>query len=283
MRIALITLIFCTCLFAAERALDRATPLYNHTDYSAAIDVLKQATPDTQTLELLGKCFFMQGDFKRASDAFEKASVLDPSSSMIFTWLGRSFGRRAETAFPVQAFVLAQKTREAFEKAVQLDSKNGEALGDLFEFYLQAPSMVGGGLDKARNLLPLVAKVSPVELHFARARMAEEKKQFDEAESEYRAAFEMSAHQIARTLDVARFYAKRGRYEESDRLFDQAEKASPDSPQVFFVRAQTYVLSQRKLDQAQALLRKYLSATSLTPDDPPKSEAQKLLKKAQGG
>ena len=31
---------------------------------------------------------------------------------------------------------------------------NTEALGDLFDFYVEAPPVVGGGMEKARSLLP---------------------------------------------------------------------------------------------------------------------------------
>jgi hypothetical protein len=37
------------------------------------------------------------------------------------------------------------------------------------------------------------------------------------------------------------------------------------------------------LDQARDLLKKYLAASNLTPDDPPRWQAMNLLKKAGGG
>ena len=41
---------------------------------------------------------------------------------------------------------LASKARQNFERAVQLDPQNREALSDLFEYYLEAPGFLGGGL-----------------------------------------------------------------------------------------------------------------------------------------
>ena len=286
MRTSPLFLLFAMSALAADPidlVVSKALGLYNKTDYPAAIHLLQPGTGDAKALELLGQAYFMNGEYKRATDTLERAVALAPNSSMTFTWLGRAYGRRAETSFPVAALGYAQKTREHFETAVKLDPKNGEAVNDLYEFYIEAPAVVGGGMEKARNLLPLIAEIDPVEVHFARARMAEQKKQYDQAETHYRNALSMAPDQPGRVLDVANFLAKRGRFEEADQLFERAEKLAPNSPKVAFQRAESYVRAQRKLDEAQNLLRKYLGLPNLTPDDPPRAEAQKLLKKAQGG
>ena len=67
---------------------------------------------------------------------------------MYFHWLGKAQGRRAETASPFTAPSYASKARQAFEKSVELDGKNLEAINDLFSYYLEAPGFLGGGLNK---------------------------------------------------------------------------------------------------------------------------------------
>ena len=61
----------------------------------------------------------------------------------------------------------------------------------------------------------------------------------------------------------------------------QAEQLAPQAPKVLFAKASTYIKSNRNVDTARELLKKYLTA-SLTPEDPPRSEAQRLLRKASG-
>ena len=85
--------------------------------------------------------------------------------------------------------------------------------------------------------------------------------------------------QAGRLLDLAKFLAKQGRFQESDQAFQAAEKVEPNSPKVMFAKADTYIHNGRNLDTARKLLRQYLSAT-LTPDDPPRAQAEKLLKQA---
>jgi len=80
-------------------------------------------------------------------------------------------------------------------------------------------------------------------------------------------------------VDLARFLAKRGRLEESDKLFAEARKLSPNKPGVAFAEAKTDIENHRNMEQARKLLQGYLQA-SLTPDDPSRHEAEKLLQKA---
>ena len=198
------------------------------------------------------------------------------------TWLGRVYGRRAETSFAFNALGWASKSRTSLEKAVQLDPANWEAVDDLFEFYLQAPGFMGGGLDRAEKLAEIVTRRDPAEGAYDRARIAEARKQYGPAEQYLKRAAELAPHQVGRLLDLAKFLAKQGRYEESDRTFVQAEKVAPDAPKVYFAEASTYIKTNRNVDTAKDLLKKYLNASNLTPDDPPKSEAEKLLRKVSG-
>jgi tetratricopeptide (TPR) repeat protein len=260
--------------------------LYNRTEYAAAVALLNQSNPDAGNLELLGQCWLMLGDFKKATDVLERAAAMDPGDSTIQTWLGRAWGRRAETSFALLAAGYATKSRQAFEKALQLNAANTDALGDLSDFYIDAPSLVGGGLEKAASLLPQFARYDPVGGYLAQARIAEKKKQFADAEADLRRAIEMGPGKVGLVLNLAQFLSRRGRYEESEKAFAQAEhvaeNATPDSPRILYARADSYISARRNMDQARDLLKKYLAATNLTPDDPPRWQAQNLLRKAGG-
>lgn len=262
--------------------LKKAEELYQHTDYYGSLKVLKGvASPDAATYSLMGKDYFMTGEFRQASDYFLKAAALDPKNSGYALWLGRAWGRRAETASPFTAPFAASKARQYFELAVKLDPHNSDAMGDLLDYYLNAPGLLGGGLDKADALAKLIAKNDPAEGLISEALVAERRKQFDTAEEQLRRAVELAPRRVGRLLDLARYLAKQGKVQESEAAFARAEKIAPGNPRVLYARAQTYVEGKRNLDQAKALLRKYLQC-NLTPDDPPREEAQKLLQKASG-
>jgi Flp pilus assembly protein TadD len=270
-------------LAASSADLEPARRLYQLTEYDDSLKILQAIQPkDGPVYELMGRNQYMQGEYKKASELLEKAVAADPANSGYELWLGRAFGRRAETASPFTAPANANKARQHFEKAVQLDPHNLDALSDLFEYYLQAPGFMGGGLDKADGVAVQMAALDPVEGNWAQARLAEKRKEFGSAEEHFRRAVEMAPHQAVRLVDLARFLAKQGRYRESDQSFRKAEKIAPNSPQIIYARADTYIEQGRNLDTARKLLEQYLQAR-LTPEDPPRAAAQKLLKKASGG
>ena len=165
---------------------------------------------------------------------------------------------------------------------MELDPKNSDAVNDLFEFYLEAPGFVGGGMDKATQVAERIAEHDAAEGNYAHARIAEKHKQFPDVEKYLRRAMQLAPHQVGRVIDLAKFLAKQGRFEESDKTFVAAQKLAPDAPKVMYARAATYIETKRNIETAKALLEKYL-ASSLTPDDPPRADAQKLLRQVSGG
>ena len=252
--------------------------LYERTDYTGSLRVLENIpAPDAESLELSGKNHYMLGDYHRAQEAFEKAAGLNPASSDYALWLGRTYGRRAETGNRLFAAPNALHARQWFEKAVALDPKNAEALNDLFDYYLNAPSILGGGIEKAEAIANRIANERPAEYQFEQAQLAEHRHQYGEAETHLRHAMELAPAQVGRVLDLAGFLAKRKQFAESDALFARAARHSPATPRVAFAHARALIEAHRDPDQARVLLRQYLSA-SLTPDDPPKQAAEKLLK-----
>src|ERR1041385_6688087 len=162
-RFALILSSF-SLLFAANPELDRARKLYNLTDFDASLKVLHNIPDkDAVVYELIGRNYYMQTEYKKATEALEKAFAADPSSSEIALWAGRAFGRRAETSSVLTAPGYASKARQYFEKAAQLNPINLEALTDLFEYYLEAPAFLGGGVDKAAATSARIAKIDAAE------------------------------------------------------------------------------------------------------------------------
>lgn len=263
----------------AEPDLDSARALYQQTQYQQALERIAPIQPKSASAyALLGQCYYMLEDYKKASEAFQRAVDADEDNSVYWDWLGRAYGRRAETSSFITAPSYASKTRQYFEKAVELDPENLDATDDLFEYYLEAPGFLGGGKDKAAELSERVRQRAPAKYHSMQAQLAEKDKKMDIAEQQWRAAAKVASTGVDRLIDLARFLARQGRHAESDAVFEQARELAPESVQLKFQRARTYIDAKRNLDQARTLLEEYLKSP-LTPDDPPRSDAQKLLQR----
>ena len=269
-------------LLASSDVVSRAGTLYQQTEYRASLRVLEgDPAPNAATYELSGKNYFMLGDYDKATKLFEKARALEPAVSDYSLWLGRAYGRRAETENWLVAPSHASKARQWLENAVVLDPRNNEAMNDLFDYYLNAPGFMGGGVEKAEAIAKRIEHERPPEYHHEMSQLADRRKHYDDAVMHLRKAVELAPDQSGRVLDLARYLAKIGRIEESDALFSQAAQRWPDDPGVAFSRAKTYIDRHREPDRSRQLLEQYLKF-NLTPDDPPRQDAEKLLRQIAG-
>jgi len=267
---------------AAGPELDSARKFYDSTDFDKSLQVL-QAIPvkDGAVYALIGRNYYMQSEYKKSGESLEKAVAADPSNSEFELWLARAYGRRAETSSPLTAPGHATRARQHFEKSVQLNPRNLEALSDLFEYYLEAPGFLGGGIQKAAAIAGRMAALDAAEGQWAQAKLAEEKKDYHAVEEHLQWAIDAAPQQMGRQLDMARFLAKQGRFAEAERSFARAEAISPASAQLLYARAETYIKYNKNLELAKQLLKRYLSM-KLTVDDPPRPGAEKLLRQVQG-
>ena len=273
---------FACLAWAAGPDLDRANKLYNITEFQQSLEVLHAlGNKDAAVYDLMGRDYYGLGEFRKATEALEKAVALQPGNSGFFLWLGRAYGRRAETSSMITAPGLANKARQFFEKAVQLNPANLEAQSDLFEYYLQAPGFLGGGFDKASATATQMARISPAEGQWAQARLAENRKDYSKAEAHLKRALELAPLQIGAFIDLARLFTRQGRYPEADLSLAKAEQIAPHSAKLMFAKADLYIKGNRNLDVARELLKQYISMV-LTPDDPPRADAEKLLKRVRG-
>jgi tetratricopeptide (TPR) repeat protein len=259
----------------------KAEDLYRHTEYEASLAALDLRSGNPATNFLAARNNFMLGDFKKATERMEKATEADPGNSEYWDWLGRAWGKRAETANILSAPGFASKARDAFERSVSLDAANKDALSDLFDYYLEAPGFLGGGYDKAMMVAEKTAKVDQAEAYFERAKLDQKRKEYESAEIHFRKAVEVAPREVGHLLSLARFLATQGRVKESDAVFEQAQQIAPNDPQLWYARADVLIKGKRNLDEARNLLEKYVK-TPITVDDPPKTEAIRLLKQVGG-
>jgi tetratricopeptide (TPR) repeat protein len=282
-KILALTLGMACAVWAANPRTDEARRLYDATEFQQSLHVLG-AIPvkDAEVHALTGRNYYMLGDFKRASEALERACNAEPSNADYALWLGRAYGRRAETSGPFTAAGWAFKARQYFEIAARLNPRDLDALSDLFEYYLEAPGILGGGVDKAQAVAGQMAGVDASEGYWAMYKLAERRKDYSRAEEQLRRAVEAAPRSVGKFIELARFLAKEGRYQEAERSFERAEKIAPNSPRLMYARADLYISTGRNLEEARALLERYLNA-ALTPEDPPRAEAVKLLRKVKGG
>lgn len=228
---------------------------------------------------------FAAEDFRQAQDVFQQAVEEDPRSSKYALWLALAMGRRAENMSGLRKLTsapsLVRRMRRELERAIELDRSNLDAYDALQVFHLQAPSIVGGSKDRAREIADQIQKLDSARGAGALAAYYEDLGEFERAGEQYALARQLDPDGIRHILSHAAFLSRRGAFTESDELFELAFALDPDNPKVWRSAGTAWVLAKREslYSRARRLIERYLETPDREPNPDPKSEVRKLLKK----
>jgi tetratricopeptide (TPR) repeat protein len=232
-----------------------------------AIQALSGKT-DAASLNMLSRAYYAIEQWDNAIASGEKAVNAVPSNSMYHLWLGREYGGKAASVSAFSAASYAKKTKNEFEKAVQLDPANVQARADLSEYYTDAPSIMGGGLDKARDQAAQVAKYDEATSHSILALVAEKEKNYTEAESQLQQAIRVAKNPAQYWMNLASFYRRRSRAADMEKAISQA-LAQPNKPaEVYYNAGSELFRSGKNFDGAVQYLKKYLASNAMVEDAP---------------
>src|ERR1700683_4817944 len=142
---------------------------FNLGNYTAAIKTLQsvlQVSNNAEAQYWLGASYYEDHDYDNAISAGEKSVELDPKNSVYHQWLGAIYGGKADRD---RSFSYARKVKKEFEEAIRLNPSNVEARRDLEQYDMEAPWVVGGSKDEAREQVAEVEALAPLEGPFAPA------------------------------------------------------------------------------------------------------------------
>ncbi len=229
---------------------------------------VKNNPSDAESLNLLARAYYSIEQWDDAIASNQRALKLHPDSSDFHTWMGRAYGEKAETVGVLGAANLARKTKSEFEKAVQLNPSATQARLDLAEYYIEAPAIMGGGMDKARDQADATARFDLAASHLIRARIAQQHKDYDEAVTEFKAAIASARNPANYWINIASFYESRGRLPEMERAITTAMSLPGRQPGTLYDGAAILYRSGRNYPGAVAYLRQYLSDERFDEDAP---------------
>lgn len=236
-------------LLASGRVDDAITALHGQ---------ISSSPNDAAAQNLLCRAYFTLGQWDRGIPACEKAVALAPDNGEYHLWLGRMYGGKADKGNIFTGASLVGKVRSEFETAVRLDPKSAEARCDLAEFYMEAPGIVGGGKDKALQQVGPLAELDPGRAHWVSARVAEKRKDYAAAESEYKAAVDSSHGSASAWLNLGLFYRHRERYDDMEKALVHVRPAPMDRVDALVDAAEILIHAQRNLPEGVELLHAYL-------------------------
>jgi len=153
-----------------QRALTQLRPL------------VQQYPRDREVQYRYGSALVAGNKLDEAQTAMKAAIETDPNASELHRVLGEAYGAAAERASVFGMYSLAKAALAEFQTAVKLNPNDPDAHADLAAYYIEAPGVVGGSLDKAHEEEALLDKLAPLQALQTRASEAQQKKDWAGAE-----------------------------------------------------------------------------------------------------
>lgn len=274
-------LLLASALFAAAQALSigaraddslaKASAALDAGNTDAAQSLLNSLPATAEVHNLKCRVQFALEHFDAAANECQAAVNASNENSDYHMWLGRALGEKASRASFLTAFSLAKRVGAEFETAVKLDGRNAAALADLGEFYASAPSVVGGGTDKAARVATQLDAVDQARAHELRGRIAEEQKDYGTAERSFKQAISASQHPAFQWMTLASYFRRRSQWTELDAAIDSGLKATQRDRRAavaLFNGASVLSRANRNLSLSAKMLEEYLAGSGLSEEAP---------------
>jgi tetratricopeptide (TPR) repeat protein len=207
---------------------------------------------------LLAKVDYAMADLDNAEKHIEQAVLLSPSASSHLLF-GRILSAQIQKASLFRKGSLAGKAKVQFEAAVASDPKSIPARLGLMDFYSGAPGIVGGSWDKAVAQAHEIAKLDALEGQYALGDLDLDKRNYKEAEKEYKKAIATDLREGKSYLKLGVLYLEQGRDQDADALFQKSLALDPHCLLAVFYLGRYRLLHSQELDKAESYFKAYLA------------------------
>jgi tetratricopeptide (TPR) repeat protein len=230
----------------------------NFDEVRGSLEKLSATEPQNEEAHfLLAKVDYAMADLDNARKHIEQAVLLSPNSGSHLLF-GRILSVQIQKTSLFRKASLAGKAKVQFEAAVASDPKSIPARLGLMDFYSGAPGIVGGSWDKAMAQAQEIAKLDAIEGHYARGDLDLDKKNYAEAEKEYKEAIAADLSRGKSYLKLGVLYIEQGREQDADTLFQKSLALDPNSLLASFYLGRYRLLHSQELEKAENYFKAYL-------------------------
>lgn len=183
----------------------------------------------------------------------------EPTFAPGHLWLANAYAFRIGQVGNFSKAIMAPKLRGALERAIELDPELHEARSALMEYYLQAPGIVGGSVDKARAQVAELQRRDPPRGHFAQGRLAQYEEREEDARRHYLAAYAARPDSASYRMTAGYIHQQDEDWDAAFALYEAWARDEPKAAGAWYQFGRTAVLSEQRLEQGIAAFRRFLA------------------------
>lgn len=245
--------------------LSMAKKLYAERKYDeAAVELLKFNKGNTGFADgqyHLGLIYTRKKEFDKAENYLKQAIEINGNKAEYHTALGALYGQIAVDANPLKQAMLAPKIKNEFEIAAKLDPKNLEARWMLINYYIRAPKIMGGDIEKSKTIANQIMKINQSEGNCAWATIWRSENKNELAEKNYQAAINLSPDSVKYYFSLARFYEAVPNIEKALETYRRTVKKFPEYRQLYLQIGRITASEGKNLEEGEKALGEYIRLT----------------------
>jgi len=241
--------------------------------------ILEKNPENAEAYYYLGRISNTNQELDKASDYFEKAVDIEPSSAEYHAWNGINYVHLLSQVDFMKQAIYAPKAQRSLETAVSLDPRHIDARIWLAGYYANAPSFAGGSREKAKSQFEEIFKIDPDHPNalLQQGIVLTSFEEYDEALSSFEKIIENNDSYYPAFFHIGRLSSESNRFYDQGELslikfIDQADEKFQDSKdEAWWYLGDIYQQQGKNKDAREA----YEKAVSL---DPENEKYQKSLK-----
>lgn len=189
----------------------------------------------------------------------EAAVREDPNNAVYHYWLGRAYGQQAQNANPLRQMRAASRARSSMERAVALAPDYLDGREGLMQYYLQAPGIAGGSVDKARLQAREIARRNPYRGAVALVQVARKERDPNAVIRAFDSSIEQFPDGATLYNALIAVLAERKDWPRAWNTVERLERVRPGWQPGRYAFGRIAAISGQRLDAGESYLREYLS------------------------
>jgi len=229
-------------------------------------EVLSQDSGEHRAQCGLAIAGLIEGDYDKAIKHARKAVKADKKNSRYHFMLANGYGMKASKG-GLRAMFYGGKFKQECELAVEYDPENVQAHLALMSFCLHAPSIMGGGMEKAKERAETIASLDVYYGHVAHAAIAKREEDFVAAESSYLAAASVDSQNAEGWSLLGAFYIDVDRHADAVPVYERIRELEPEDLVAVYQLARAHAGAGDDLAAAEEGFKAYITAED-RPEEP---------------